>query len=113
MGTTTLPAPNDVIAFGDQVRRTPEVEVGKRLSKVGHEGLDVVAATTRLVKRILQQHVRRCEFIHDIQVAGLAPKVRKPATHDGLVLTFLRHVANSYVLSSVRVDALETGSGPA
>jgi hypothetical protein len=50
------------------------------LAKVGHEGLDVVAATTWLVKRVLQQHVRRSEFIHDIQVAGLAPKISKPAT---------------------------------
>jgi hypothetical protein len=43
--------------------------------------------TTWLVKRVLQQHVWRSEFIHDIQVAGLAPKISKPATYDRLVLT--------------------------
>src|SRR3954451_7416313 len=37
------------------------------------------------------------EFVYDTQVAGRAPKVCKPATHDGLVVTFLRHVANSSV----------------
>src|SRR3954471_10802920 len=37
------------------------------------------------------------EFVYYVQVAGRAPKVCKPATHDGLVVTFLRHVANSSV----------------
>jgi hypothetical protein len=51
---TTFPASIDVIPFRDQVSGTPEVEVRKSLSKLGHEGFNVVAATTRFVSSNIQ-----------------------------------------------------------
>src|SRR5262249_30131902 len=59
-----------------------------------HERLDVVASATRLMQRILQQHVWRCEFIDDRKVAGLAPELIEPARDDRLVLFQIRHCAS-------------------
>src|SRR5262249_12398762 len=53
VGATTFPLADDVVTFGDQIRGSPEVEVGERGTEVGHERLDVVASAARLVARRL------------------------------------------------------------
>jgi hypothetical protein len=62
---------------------------GNAFPKVRHERLDVFAATARFVERILQEYVRRGEFIDNSEVASLAPKIREPPANNGLVVFFL------------------------
>src|ERR1700722_17430427 len=47
---TALPLPDDVIAFGDEIGRAPEVQIGEGRAKVGHESLDVIAALPRVMQ---------------------------------------------------------------
>src|SRR5206468_1722794 len=74
--SASLPAADDMVAFGDQVRGTPEVEIRKRGAEAGHEGLDVFATATRPMQRILQEHVGCRQVVYDVQVARLAPEFR-------------------------------------
>ena len=87
----TFPAADHVVALSDEVRGAPEIEIGKRLAEIRHEGLDVVAATTRLVQRVVQQHVGCGDFVDDAEIAGLAPEIGEPAADDGLVVLFDGH----------------------
>ena len=84
-----FPAADDVVAFRDQVRGAPEVQVRERLAEVLHEGLDVVAAATRGVQGVLQQHVGSGQLVDDGGVVLLAPEMREPAADDGLVVILL------------------------
>src|SRR5262249_29280922 len=77
-----------------QVRGAPEVEIGESLPEIRHEGFDIVSSTARFMQRILQQHVRCCEFIDDGEVARLAPELIEPASDDGLVHFQIRHCAS-------------------
>src|SRR5215467_12571222 len=43
MGATAFPPTDDVVALGDQVRRTPEIEVGESGAEIAYERFDVVA----------------------------------------------------------------------
>ena len=88
MRAAASPTSDDIVAFRDQIGDAPEIEIRERLAKIGHEGLDIVAAVPRFMQRILQQHVGCCEFVHDVQIAGLAPEIREPAADDGLVVFF-------------------------
>jgi hypothetical protein len=47
MCAAALPLADDVVAFGNQIGGTPEVEVRERTTEIGHEGLDIVTAATR------------------------------------------------------------------
>src|SRR4051794_6071817 len=47
VSAAAFPATDDMVAFRDQVRRAPEVEVRKSLAEIGHERLDVVATPAR------------------------------------------------------------------
>jgi hypothetical protein len=73
MRATAFPTTDHVVAFGNQVGSAPEVEIRKRLAKVGHECLDVGMSAPRLVERVVQQHVRGSDFVDDGEIAGLAP----------------------------------------
>src|SRR5258706_1233717 len=89
MRSAAFPSTDDVVAFRDEIRSAPEVEIGERFPKVRHERLDVFMATARFVERILQEHVGRGEFIDNSEVASLAPKIREPPANNGLVVFFL------------------------
>jgi hypothetical protein len=82
----TFPLTDDIVALCNQVGRAPEVEVRERPAEVPLEGLNVFAATAWFVERILQQHLRCGQFVHDGEIAGLTPKVGEPPANDGLVL---------------------------
>src|SRR5579859_732764 len=53
-----------------------------------HECLDVLVATTRCMKRIVQEHVRSGEFIDDAGIVGFSPELREPASYNCLVFIF-------------------------
>src|ERR1700694_4308963 len=89
MRSAAFPSTDDVVAFRDEIRGAPEVELGERFPKVRHERLDVFTATARFVERILQEHVGRSEFIDNSEVASLAPKIREPTANNSLVVFFL------------------------
>src|SRR3984957_21024781 len=61
MRSAAFPSADDVVAFRDEIRAAPEVEVGGRFPKARHERLDAFTATSRFVERILQEHVGRSE----------------------------------------------------
>jgi hypothetical protein len=90
--TAAFPLADDIVAFCDQIRHTPEVEIGECCAKIGHECLDVVRAAARLVQRILQEHVRRGELIDDAEIAGLSPELGEPPANDGLVILCFAHL---------------------
>jgi hypothetical protein len=95
MRSASRPTTDDVVALRDEVGCAPEVEIRERLPEVGHERLDVIATAAGFVQRIVQQHVGRGQFVDNAEIAGLAPEMREPSTHDGLVVFFLRHVSIS------------------
>src|SRR5689334_24147588 len=109
MRSASGPPADDIVAFGNQVGCTPEVEIRERLSEVGHERLDVIATAAGFVQRILQQHVGRGQFIDDAEIAGLAPEMREPPTDDGLVVIFLRHVLSLCWFPFVRKKHQDSG----
>src|ERR1700730_8802847 len=96
MCSAAFPSTDDVVAFRDEIRSAPEVEIGERLSEVGHERLDVFTAAARFVERILQEHVGRSKFIDNSEIASLTPKIREPPANNGLVVFFLGHDHFSY-----------------
>src|SRR5215475_1943218 len=57
MGATAFPLSDDIVALGDQSRRTPEIEIGECGTEVGHERLDVVTAAARFMQRVFEHHV--------------------------------------------------------
>ena len=85
------PLADDIVAFGDQVRGAPELEIWERSPEVGHEGLDGVTAAAWWVERVLHQHVRRGEVVDDSQISILPPEFGEPAADDGLVVCFFTH----------------------
>jgi len=91
MRAATFPLTNDIVTLRNQVGRAPEIEVRERPAELSLERLNVLAATARFVERILQQHLRCCQFVHDGEVADLTPKVGEPPANDGLVVLFLAH----------------------
>src|ERR1700722_943979 len=50
VGSAALPLADDIVAFSDEVRRAPEVEVRKGRTEIGHESLNVRAAFPRLMQ---------------------------------------------------------------
>src|ERR1700730_3743357 len=98
---TTFPSAYHVLTLGNKVSRSPEIQVRKCFAEPCHERLDVLAAATRFVERILQQHVGRCEFVDYFEIAVLAPEFGEPATDDSLVVDFLTHFS---LLSSPLLD---------
>jgi hypothetical protein len=91
VGAAAFPATDHVVALGNQIRRTPELEIRKRLAESGHELLHVLTAATRCVQRVLQEDVGGGELVDDPGVPGIAPELREPSAHDGLVVLFFRH----------------------
>ena len=91
--TAAFPLADDIVAFCDQIRRAPEVEIGECSAEIGHERLDVVTAAARLVQGILQEHVGRGELIDDGEIAGLAPEFGEPPADNGLVVLCFAHPA--------------------
>ena len=91
VGSAAFPLANHIVAFGDQIGGPPEVEVGERRAKVGHERSYVVAAAARRVQRIFQEHVRGGDLIDDREIQVLAPEFGEPAAHHGLVVVLLAH----------------------
>src|ERR1700736_121935 len=89
--TAAFPLADDIVAFCDQIRRAPEVEIGECSAEIGHEYLDVVPATARLVQGILQEHVGRSELIDDPEIARLAPELGEPPADNGLVVFCFAH----------------------
>jgi len=91
MGTSAFPLSDDIVILGDQVRRTSEIEVRERRAEIGHERPDIVAATTWLVQRVFEQHIRRRNLVDDREIDLLAPELGEPAADNGLVIVFLAH----------------------
>jgi hypothetical protein len=92
MRAATFPLADDIVAFRDQIRRAPEIEIGECSAEIGHECLDVVPATARLVQGILQEHVGRSELIDDPEIARLAPELGEPPADNGLVVFCFVHL---------------------
>src|SRR5258705_38172 len=92
MRAAAFPTADDVVALGNEVGSAPEIEIGERLAKAGHERLDIFAAAPWRVQRVLQEHVRSGELIDNAEVARLAPEIGEPAAHDCLVVLFFGHV---------------------
>jgi len=90
MGAATVPLSDDIIALGNEIGCSPKMQVGKRFPEVGHERLDISVAPARLVKRVLQEHVRRRYLIDDGEIADLAPEFIEPAANNGLITVFVR-----------------------
>ena len=76
MRAAAFPLADDIVAFGDQVRGAPEVEIRERRTEIGHERLDVVTATARFVQGILQEHVGRGDFVDDAETCRSFPRIR-------------------------------------
>jgi hypothetical protein len=74
--TTAFPTANHVVALGDEVRRSPELEVRERRAELYHEIPYVIATATGCMQRILKKHIRRREFVDDLGFQGLP---RKPS----------------------------------
>jgi hypothetical protein len=85
------PAAHDVVALGDEIGRAAEAEVGECPAEAVHEIRHIRATATRLMQRILQQHVGGGEFLDHLGIPGIAPEFREPAADDGLVFLFLGH----------------------
>src|SRR6266705_2013831 len=52
-----VPAADDIVALGNEVRGAAEREIGKGGAECGHEVLHVRTAAARGMQRVLQQHV--------------------------------------------------------
>jgi hypothetical protein len=87
---------DNVVAFCDQIRSPPEVQVRESGAEIGHEGLDVFTAAAGLVERILQQHVRGRDLINHRKIYLLTPELREPAADHGLVVFFFAHLDASF-----------------
>src|SRR5262249_25144432 len=90
--TAAFPLADDIVAFRDQIRRAPEIEIRECSAEIGHECLDVVTAAARLVQGILLEHVGRGELIDDAEIASLAPKLGEPPADNGLVVLCFAHL---------------------
>src|SRR5439155_18636227 len=99
----------DVFTFGDQIGRAPEVEIGEGVPEIDHEGFDVITAASRLVKRVVQQHIGGSDLVDDAEVAGLSPEFGEPAADNGLVVLFDGHDAFLLVFE-LMVEWKERGS---
>jgi NAD(P)-dependent dehydrogenase (short-subunit alcohol dehydrogenase family) len=71
---------------------SPKIEIREGDPEVTDKGLDVSATTPRLVQGVLQQHIRRSEFVDHGRVEILAPELGEPSPDDGLVFSFLAHL---------------------
>src|ERR1700750_560991 len=91
MCAAAAPAANYIVSLGDKICGAPEVEVWERFAEIGHECLNVLAATPRFVQRVLKKHVGRSKFIDDVEIVCLAPEIGEPTPHDGFVVIFLGH----------------------
>src|SRR5262249_35424437 len=45
MGAPAFPLTDDIVALGDKIRRAPEIEIRECGTEIGHERLDISAAT--------------------------------------------------------------------
>src|SRR5258708_22459152 len=88
MCAATLPAADYIVPLGDEISGAPEVEIGERFAEIGHECLDVLAATARLVQRVLKKHFRSGKLVDDVEGAGLGPEIGGPTDQHGLVVLF-------------------------
>ena len=75
MSTATLPSTHDEIAFCDEFTYSPEVEIGKGIAKLSHKLQDRGAPFLRLMHRVVDQYVGRCEFIYDSWVSRDFPRI--------------------------------------
>ena len=75
MGAATFPLSDDIVAFRDQVGSVPEIQVRECRTEIGHEGLDVISAATRLMERIFRQHLRRGDFVNEAQDCRSCPRL--------------------------------------
>ena len=86
MRAAAFPPADDVVAFGDEVADTAEIQVGKRIAKFRHEIRNRVAAFFRLMHRVVHQYVRRGEFVDDCRIPRVSPEFLEPPGHDFLVV---------------------------
>src|SRR5258708_23849463 len=101
MRAAAFPAAHDVVALGNEIGSPPEIEIGKGLSKTGHERLDILSPAAWRVQRVLQKHVRSGKLIDNAEVASLAPKIGEPAAYDCLVILLFGHGNFLQSLSSI------------
>jgi hypothetical protein len=52
--TSCLPATDYIIALGDEVGSSPEIEIWESFPEVRHKRLDIITAATGLMQRVLQ-----------------------------------------------------------
>src|SRR5262245_28809612 len=95
MGPATFPLTDDIVALGDQISRSPEIEIGECCTEIGHKRLDVGTAPSRLVQRISEQHVRGGDLVDDRKIDVLAPEFAEPSDNNRLVGIFFAHQSNS------------------
>src|SRR5260221_6167521 len=86
MCAAAFPLADDVVALGDEVGGTPEVEVGEGRAELLREGADLLASPAGCVQRVLEGDVRCGELVDDGRVEVLDPEFGEPAPDDGLVL---------------------------
>jgi hypothetical protein len=89
MRTTALPASDYIITLGNEVGSAVKVEVRKSFSEARHESLNVILTVPRTMQWIFQEHVRRSEFVNDIEIACFTPEICEPPAYDGFVELFL------------------------
>src|SRR6202158_4070885 len=85
VNATALPTTDHVIALGDEIGSTPELEVRERSAEIHHKTPHLLATPARRMQRILEQHVRGGEFVDDLGVPRITPEPVKPASNEGLV----------------------------
>ena len=80
MRAAAFPTADNIIALGDEIRGTPEVEVRERRTEPHHEIPHVLATPTRRMQRILKKHIHCGEFIDDSGVPGITqnPSNQRP-----------------------------------
>src|ERR1700687_153744 len=86
MSTDTLPSAHDEIAFCDEFTYSPEVEIGKGIAKLRHKLQDSGASFLRLMHRVMDEYVGRCEFVYDSWVPRIPPKFPEPTRYGILIL---------------------------
>src|SRR5262249_42710388 len=86
MCAAAFPLADDVVALGDEIGGTPEVEVGEGRAELLGEGADLLASPAGCVQRVLEPDVRCGDLVDDSRVEVLAPEFGEPAPDDGLVL---------------------------
>src|SRR5258708_10974721 len=73
MCAAALPTADYIVPLGDEISSAPEVEIRERFAEIGHECLDVFAATARLGPRVAQKQGGIRQVADHVAGAGPGP----------------------------------------